>query len=93
MPRYAIKQERALHTIYRDAETLLDAVNGARRALIDHATHGELVCERLPDNPDVYDQERETLWEQHPGGDRDDEVAVRWGLERADSPVEAEPWP
>ena len=49
MPRYAIKQARVLHTIYTEADDALDAVNWARRVLIDAAKHGELDIVRLPD--------------------------------------------
>jgi hypothetical protein len=52
--RFAITPDRALSTIYTDADDVLDAVNWARRVLIDHARHGELHIVKIPDAP--YDE-------------------------------------
>lgn len=85
MPRYAIRPTKPQETIYTVSDDALDAINWSRRVLIDAAMHGNLEVVRLPDNPDVYDQERDNQLELRNGSDRDDEVAVRWGLQGRES--------
>ena len=95
MPRYAIKQARALHTIYREADDALDAVNAARRALIDHAKHGELFVVRLHDEQhDEGDAQSELRYEETED-DRETERAkgLRLGLFATEGDgEELEPW-
>ena len=65
MPRYAIRQDRALATIYTEADDVLDAIHWARRVLIDHARNGALHVVKVPDRPyDERDAESELRYEE-----------------------------
>lgn len=72
MPRYAIKPVRTWTVLYTEADDTLDAVNWARRVLIDAARHGELDIVRLREHPEPYDQERDDQLDFLPADDPHD---------------------
>lgn len=93
MPTYEVRRRTVMATAVVTAANETEARILARDAFQQDAAIAALAADvtRQP-HLEPYDQERDTLWEQH-SGDRDSEVAVRWSLQSNQSDSEAiQPW-